>query len=372
MKVAVYAIALNEAQFARRFMEGCRDADLVLVADTGSTDATRKILRAEGALVRSIKIKPWRFDAARNAALALLPADVDVCVSLDLDQTPAPGWRTALESAWRDGVNQLYYDLIFRPAGEGAEHAFRDNRIHARRGFRWRYPCHECLVPEEGVTRRVAIVADPRIIHAPDDAKPRSGYLPLLELAVREAPDDPRCAHYLGREYYNLGRYAEGARELERYFTLPAAGGPVERNASLRYLAHCREGLGDSEGALDLFRRAAAEAPQLRGPQVALAWALFRRQAWAESLATAERAIAANTAVGDYGDDTSPGVVPEDIACLAAWSLGRPQDALAYARAALERAPASPRIRANLERIETALKTPGPQAFGVSTTPLKA
>jgi tetratricopeptide (TPR) repeat protein len=368
MKVAVYAIALNEAKFAERFMAACRDADLVLVADTGSSDETPELLAKMGADVQSIRIAPWRFDAARNAALALLPPDVDACVSLDLDQTLEPGWRDLLERAWRGEVNQLYYSLIFRTAGQGGEHAFQDNRIHARRGFTWRYPCHECLMTEDDVPARTAIEPRLTILHEPDDAKPRTGYLPLLELAAREAPDDPRCAHYLGRELFYAGRYAEGMAELERFFVLPPGRSSIERNASLRLLAHCQEGLGDGDGALARFQQAANEAPHLQGAWISLAWAYFRRQDWPQCLAAAERAIAFPYGVRDYGDDISPGVVPEDMACLAAWALGRPHEALAFARAALAKAPASPRIRANMERIEAALARSGKQAFGVSMT----
>ena len=36
--------------------------------------------------------------------------------------------------------------------------------------------------------------------HYPDFSKPRSQYLPLLELSVKEDPDDDRNMHYLGRE----------------------------------------------------------------------------------------------------------------------------------------------------------------------------
>ena len=81
MKVCVYAIALNEAHFAARLAASCREADMVLVADTGSTDDTVAALRAEGVVVESISVKPWRFDDARNAALALIPDDIDVCIS---------------------------------------------------------------------------------------------------------------------------------------------------------------------------------------------------------------------------------------------------------------------------------------------------
>jgi len=370
MKIAVYAIALNEAAHAERFMASCADADLVLVADTGSTDGTAESLAARGAEVRSIRIDPWRFDAARNAALALLPEDVDACVSLDLDQTLAPGWRSIVEAAWAQGANRLYYTLVHHQAGEAGALAFIDNRIHARRGFAWRYPCHEALMPVGPSPERPMVDARLRVLHAPDPGKSRASYLALLELGAREAPQDARAAHYLAREYLELGRHAEAAREFERALALPShANAALERNASLRWLAHAREALGDAGGALALFRRAVEEDPRVRGAWVELAWAYMRRQAWAECLAAAEKAIAFKPGPRVYGDDTSPGMIAEDIASLAAWALGRPQQALAFARAALARAPASQRLQANIARIEAAIAA-GDTAFGVSMQPL--
>ena len=73
MKTIVYAICKNEALFAERFMASCAEADGVYVLDTGSTDGTPELLSALGATVQVAKIDPWRFDAARNASLALLP-----------------------------------------------------------------------------------------------------------------------------------------------------------------------------------------------------------------------------------------------------------------------------------------------------------
>ena len=40
MKIAVYAISKNEEQFVERFCESARQADIILIADTGSTDNT--------------------------------------------------------------------------------------------------------------------------------------------------------------------------------------------------------------------------------------------------------------------------------------------------------------------------------------------
>ena len=93
MKIAVYAICKNEEQFVKRFCESAKEADLILIADTGSTDNTVIEARACGATVYEIAITPWRFDKARDAALALIPRDIDVCIALDLDEMLQPGWR---------------------------------------------------------------------------------------------------------------------------------------------------------------------------------------------------------------------------------------------------------------------------------------
>ncbi len=42
---------------------------------------------------------PWRFDAARNRSLELVPEDVDLCVCTGLDEVFRPGWREVLEQA---------------------------------------------------------------------------------------------------------------------------------------------------------------------------------------------------------------------------------------------------------------------------------
>lgn len=99
MKIAVYTIALNEIKFVKRWAESAKDADYILIADTGSTDGTPEIAKDSlGINVVRISINPWRFDLARNAALAALPDDIDLCIALDMDEVLQPGWRKALEA----------------------------------------------------------------------------------------------------------------------------------------------------------------------------------------------------------------------------------------------------------------------------------
>ena len=103
MKICVYTITKNEEKFIKRWAESAKDADLLLIADTGSDDDTVKIAKENGVAVHEICITPWRFDHARNASIALIPKDIDVCICLDADEIMEPGWREEIERVWVPG-----------------------------------------------------------------------------------------------------------------------------------------------------------------------------------------------------------------------------------------------------------------------------
>jgi len=73
MKIAVYTIALNEEKFVEKWYESAKEADYLLIADTGSTDGTIALAKSLGINVVQVNIKPWRFEDARNASLAAIP-----------------------------------------------------------------------------------------------------------------------------------------------------------------------------------------------------------------------------------------------------------------------------------------------------------
>ena len=267
-KICVYAISKNEEKFVKRWYESVKEADSVYVLDTGSTDKTISMLKDLGVNVSVKEIKPWRFDVARNESLKLVPEDCDICVCIDIDEVISKGWRKKLEEIWDDNTNHLRYIYNWSHDDNGKPLvSFYYEKIHARNGFKWIYPVHEVLEfsgEKEVFKTTEEIVVD----HYPDSTKSRSNYLPLLELSVKENPDNDRNMHYLGREYMFHGKYNEAIDMLIKHLNLKSANWKDERCASMRFIARCYKYLKRYDEAKMWLDKAINEAPYLRDPYV--------------------------------------------------------------------------------------------------------
>ena len=102
-------------------MRSASEADEIVALDTGSADDTVERLKELGVRVFQKKIEPWRFDTARNQALELVSEDTDVCVCPDLDEFFHPGWREALERAWKPGTTCAAYRYTWNFNADGSE-----------------------------------------------------------------------------------------------------------------------------------------------------------------------------------------------------------------------------------------------------------
>lgn len=324
MKIAVYTITKNEEAFIARWAASAAEADVRLVVDTGSTDGTIAAAKAAGCSVESVAIDTWRFDHARNQALAMLPDDIDLCIALDADEVLQPGWRQALESL-PPGVTRPRYRYTWSWNADGSPGlVYGGDKIHARHGYRWKHPVHETLVTDgEEIQQWVEGL---EIHHHPDQTKSRGQYLPLLELAAKETPEDDRIAHYLGREYVYAGRYAEATVELQRHLALPSAAWSPERAQSWRLLATC-----EPDQAERHLLAATTEAPSRREAWVDLAQYYHDRNMWAECLHAAEQALAVRQRPLDYiCEPIAWGARPWDLAAVASYWLRRYAQAEAY------------------------------------------
>jgi len=350
MKIAVYAISLQEAKHAKRFCEAAKDADLIFVADTGSTDGTQNILRECGAEVVSIRVKPWRFDDARNTALALLPTDIDVCVSLDLDEVLQPGWRAEIERVWTPGTTRLRYGFDW-----GCGIVFQYEKIHQRHNYRWSCPVHEYPVADR-IVEKYADTDMLLVVHKPDPEKSRGQYLDLLRISVEENPTEPRNAFYYARELLWARQYEEAIRQAVRYLGLARATWPNERSYAMRVIAKAYLELRNFDNALKLARDACSEAPETREPWCLLAELCYHTYRWAECFGAAMTALYIVKREKLYTVDPAVwGYQPHDWASIAAWNLGMKDVALEHAQKCVELEPNDLRLRQNVKMIEEAL-----------------
>lgn len=351
MKICVYAVAKNEAQFVERFCESAKEADLIMIGDTGSTDDTvKKVveLKMPNVACFAMHVSPWRFDMARNAVLSLIPADTDVCVSLDLDEVLQPGWRQEIERVWKPGeTTRLGYMFDW---GIGVQ--FRYEKIHQRNGYTWHHPCHEYPMPYM-IEEKFAETEMLLVVHKPDSTKSRAQYLPLLKMSIEEDPSCPRNAFYYARELGFYGQWDESIAQAYRYLALPRATWPNERCYAYRVIGRAwmeKGELGKAEQALFL---GATEAPETREPWVELAKVMYKQGRWPECFAHAMRALSITYRQKLYTVD--PGVwggTPHMYASLGAWNMGMKPLALEHAKKAVELEPTNELFVNNVVAIE--------------------
>ena len=180
---------------------------------------------------------------------------------------------------------------------------FWTDKIHCRQGCRWVNPVHEVLTFDGG--EGAPIYAEGVFLeHHADPAKSRGQYLPLLELAVEEDPTNDRNTHYLGREYYFHGRWAESEAMLKRHLALLAC----------------------------------------------------QRENWLEVLYCTGRALAIQERPKSYMTEPAAwGEGPWDLASLAYYYLGQRALAIHAVKTALTFAPEDPRLVENLRLMETTM-----------------
>lgn len=351
MKIAVYAVALNEAKHVARWLSCTSDADWRVICDTGSTDGGLSMVNEDYQRVQvtDVSVKPWRFDDARNAALALVPPDIDVCIALDMDEELAPGWREAIEAGWSAEATRMTCGFALSHDADGKPTRMMSfHRIHARHAYRWQYPIHEALMPKRGVTEHTVHVDQLLVHHKPDDKKSRASYLSMLAGAVDEYPGDARMAFYYARELMFTGAWGMAIEEFKRYLRLDTYWAE-QRSEAMRYLGRCFREMR-KPGDRDWFTRACLEAPRSRLAWVELAENARLHEDWLGACWAVENALQCDPApTGQTYDVYTMTVKPYAIGSICAFYCGLKDMGRAWALKACELDPGNIQYRRNLE-----------------------
>lgn len=355
----VYAVSKNEEQFVERFCNSAKDADYILIADTGSTDRTADLAFECGAVVHDIYISPWRFDLARNASLALIPRNIDICISLDLDEVLEPGWKEKIEAVWIPGkTTNLWYYFDW-----GHNIRFPYRKIHSRYGYHWHHPCHEDLRIDGRVEHVTAWCGHLLVSHHPDPTKSRGQYMEILEVAVKEDDKDPQHFFYYARELTFYRRWEEAKKALTTYLGMNAASNQNERCYAMRLMGKSYAETGDMAHAEKWYYQAVGEAPNTREPWYELAMLMYRQHRWEECFASAMRGLKIKDKALVYTcDPTVWGYGLHDLAAISAHNLGLRDIAAKQGEIAVSMEPNDLRLQSNLKYYSGTVENEGEKA----------
>jgi Tfp pilus assembly protein PilF len=234
-RLTVCLIAKNEEQFIARCLASVKTAaSQIIVVDTGSSDRTVEIAKANGAEVHCFD---WcdDFSAARNAALERargdwvlildadeeLPADQHARLQADLANNRAVALRLPLVNAGLDDGRSFVPRLFRNVPG-----AFFRGRIHEQ--------IFASLLPHCQSWGMTLGLGTAQLVHhgyTPEMVRDRNKNernLRLLNRAIEESPNDPNLVMNLGLELARAGDVAAGLARYREAFQLmsaqPAAG----------------------------------------------------------------------------------------------------------------------------------------------------
>jgi len=358
-KIAITTISLNEEKFAQRFMDAHKnEVDAIYVLDTGSTDNTVEILRDNGAIVKVARTIPWRFDIPRNTALNMVPSDYKICISVDIDEVFSPGLKEGLLKAWTPETTRMRYQYAWSTNEDGSlGSTFWYDKIFHRDHYRWVLPVHEVVCYSSPYGHEVqSWCHDIFLTHKPDNSKSRSSYLPLLELALKENPNNDRTAHYLGREYMFYGMWDKAIEQLTRHISMPNANWKSERCASMRFISRCYLSKGMFKESEEWALKACAEVPTERESWFELAKNYYNQHNWPGLYYACKNTLAITERTASYiCEPAAWGWEVYDYASLGAWNIGLKSDAMFYAKTAHEMNPSDARLKNNYDLMYAAL-----------------
>lgn len=367
-KVAIYTICKNELKFVDKWYESMKEADLIAVLDTGSTDGTWERLQEIAAqdprfIIAQKIITPWRFDVARNESLKLVPRDYNILMSTDLDELLDPGWAQPIRDKWIEGVHERgEYMYAWSHDGSGNPgRVFTYNKIHSWNWI-WKYPVHELLWNiythtenyENG--QQLYFGFDVYLHHYPDTEKSRGSYLPLLELRASENPEDFYGLIYLGHEYSYRGIYEKSNEILDKCLQHKDASGLIASSCYLFKGDNYRK-LNQDDLAKESYLKSIELTPDYREPYLNLADILISNKQYKEAIQYIQQAL--HNGVRHYSwleRDSSWSYQPYDLLSLAYFYSGEKEKSFLCAYKAWNLNKEDERLKHNLDIIAEVLE----------------
>lgn len=320
-KIAVYALFDNNQEEIAAFLQSVKAADQIVLGDIGSTDESNAMIAAFQASnpdvnlsVYPICVTPFRFDDARNTCLSLVSPEMDLCLALMANETMMDGWRDIVVANWTYESSRYHYREQKIWPDQRTTTKWQD-RIHSRRGYTWKLPIHEVLMPNapEQVTKLTDLVVYRKI----DADRSRENDIALLEMSVKEQANYWKSWSFLAAEYLHAKRPVEALNAVNRALTLP--GNDPAYLYSLQFSTY-RE-LGIVKHALLSLNQAIAHLPDRREPYFVKALYLHQLGRYLEALLALKEAETKTERVYDDHDNPAAWGAEFEQWLAKLWSL---------------------------------------------------
>lgn len=227
MKTAAYTICKNELKYVEKWLWYTSKFDYRVILDTGSTDGTWEALQNAATndsnlIIEQKSFIPWKFDVARKYNLAMVPNDIEWCLSPDLDEYYSINVLEEMQACIKEypevtciACDRL--DVYSKTVRVGPPKYLGTNKIHKRHDYTWSQPIYEHLSWIHRERSEVEIYRNNLyLIHDQDFMKKERPelYLKMLTDEWKENPTNDWVLWYLCDYYYrekNLEMFIEVA-----------------------------------------------------------------------------------------------------------------------------------------------------------------
>lgn len=259
MKLNLVMIVKNEERTLEKCLRAAKPlVDHMIIADTGSDDATREIASRMGAQVLEF---PWigDFSAARNFALS--HSDADWNLVLDGDEILRPCSRDEIERNIQKHEEQWIGGVLLYNSYQDGEEIRVSTDVLPRllpRGV-----CYRGIIHEQPDTSYPCFLLPLAIDH--------DGYLyvdkgernlPYLERMVKENPGDGYCRFQLAYTLRNLKKTQESLVHFREFYRISPRGAEYRRQGIVLFLYTLMDA-GDGRALLEALEVIQKEEKEL-------------------------------------------------------------------------------------------------------------
>ncbi|MFN8615305.1 MAG: glycosyltransferase [Vampirovibrionales bacterium] len=359
--VATLSLAMivkNEEKTIERVLNSARPVcDEMVVADTGSTDATQRLAEQCGAKVVSV---PWtdHFAEARNASFAACQSDW--ILWLDADDVLPEASQKAILHLKQTVLNQPQWVQVFAPyhysfnASNVCDFTLqRERLIRNHVGCVWRGVVHEYV---ETPTHQAN--GEPYQNYAEDSLVVEHRQLPelrqrkvdrnitLLHKAYQSGDRTSRTLFYYANELKDHRRHEEALARYEEYLSNP--GCQWEQYQAMLQAAYCCSALNQSHQTLEWGWRAIRLDPTRAEAWNAVGIVYYKQQLWQQAIPYFTAAAACPRPVDGFVHDADYTWMPGDYLSICYDRLGQYRQAIEHSLATLPMSPEPERLRKNL------------------------